>query len=275
MERKMRTLTRDQIVQYAQPIQAVQMSEPEDGLVTVTGEAARYGNWFLVAEYGKVRIQRRNNPGMFARSLSQSPEVVLRIDHQIPLARTGAGTLKVWETEQALMFEGQVNTKTSAGSDLVENMKSGLYTQGSVQYWPLKDYPLEPEWQDDKYVEYQDIAEGKLHQGDVTICVMGMNPQCNTTLAQAKTIAEDLELIRQAGLLEDQEEGSATPKEPDLDYGLLKQREAIRLHYTSVAGIPILQQATTTSPSETSDAEADADPQEEDNPDIERKEENV
>ena len=78
----------------------------EQGMVTVEGEAAKYGNWFPVVETDTYQILRRNNAGMFERSLSQNPDIALRINHEQALARTGAGTLEVWETAEGLLFRG-------------------------------------------------------------------------------------------------------------------------------------------------------------------------
>ena len=217
---KVRTFTADQILEVTQSVGDMTMSDPDDGMVTVEGQAAVYGNWFVVAESGDVMIQRRNNPKMFARSLSQNPDVTLKVDHNVPVASTRAGTLKIWEDPDGLKFQGRVNTRTSAGNDLFENMKTGLYQQGSVKYWALKDAPREAEWVDGRLVQYQDIIEGKLHQGDVTICVDGMNPACATSLKQARTTAS----------------GLIVPTESD--YDLLRQREQIRVHLNKVAGIP-------------------------------------
>ena len=226
MGEKLRVLTAGEIVPLSQATGRLAMGEPDDGMVTVQGQAAVYDQWFTAADEGRVIVQRRNRAGMFARSLSQNPNVALMIDHEVPVARTGADTLKIWETPTALMFQGRVNTKTSVGNDLVENMRSGLYTQGSVRYWPLKDYPRDPEWKDGKLVQYQDIAEGKLNRGDVTICMEGLNPACSTSLAQAVAAAKTL----------------TPPGQPD--FGLLRERETIRLNLNNHIVAGRLAQAT-------------------------------
>ena len=161
----------------------------EQGMVKVRGEAAVYGNWFTVAEGDNYSVQRRNNPGMFGRSLGQNPDVALRVNHETALARTQAGTLRVWETDQALMFEGKVNTRTQAGNDIIQNMKDGLVTQGSVMYWPTTMETWE-EITEDKTTMFQDIKEGKIDKGDVSLVIWGANPQCQTTLAQMAQMAQ-------------------------------------------------------------------------------------
>ena len=163
----------------------------EQGMVEVEGQAAVYGNWFQIVETDTFSIQRRNNAGMFARALSQNPDIALRVNHETALARTQAGTLKVWETDQALMFRGQVNTNTQAGNDIIQNMKDGLVTQGSVMYWPL-DMSQWSENKEGRVIEYQDIKEGKLDKGDVSLVIWGANPQCSTTLAQMIQMATTL-----------------------------------------------------------------------------------
>ena len=163
-------------------IQAVGDTD-EQGMVTVKGEAARYGNWFTVAEGENYQVQRRNNAGMFGRSLGQNPDIALRVNHETALARTQAGTLKVWETQDALLFEGKVNTRTQAGNDIVQNMRDGLVTQGSVMYWPVEMETWE-EVSEDKTIVFQDIRQGKIDKGDVSLVIWGANPQCQTTVAQ-------------------------------------------------------------------------------------------
>ena len=191
MDKQVRTWSKgdqDRFVQVMDAhIQAV--GDPdEQGMVKVRGEAARYGNWFTVAEGEHYEVQRRNNAGMFGRSLGQNPDIALRVNHETALARTQAGTLKVWETQDGLMFEGDVNTRTQAGNDIVQNMRDGLVTQGSVMYWPVE---MET-WEDvseEKTIVYQDIRQGKIDKGDVSLVIWGANPQCQTTLAQMAQMA--------------------------------------------------------------------------------------
>ena len=191
-ERQLRTWPKGEQDRFVQVIDATfqAVGDPdEQGMVKVKGEAAVYSNWFTVAEGEHYQVQRRNNPGMFARSLSQNPDIALRVNHETALARTQAGTLKVWETDQALLFEGKVNTKTQAGNDIVQNMRDGLVTQGSVMYWPTTMETWE-EISEDKTIVFQDIKEGKIDKGDVSLVVWGANPQCQTTLAQMVQMAQ-------------------------------------------------------------------------------------
>ena len=192
MDKQVRTWPKgeqDRFVQVMDAhIQAV--GDPdEQGMVTVKGEAARYGNWFTVAEGENYQVQRRNNAGMFGRSLGQNPDIALRVNHETALARTQAGTLKVWETQDGLLFEGRVNTRTQAGNDIVQNMRDGLVTQGSVMYWPVEMETWE-EVSEDKTTVYQDIRQGKIDKGDVSLVIWGANPQCQTTLAQMAQMAQ-------------------------------------------------------------------------------------
>lgn len=191
MNKQVRTWSKGDQDRFVQVVDAhIQaMGDPdEQGMVKVRGEAARYGNWFTVAEGEHYEVQRRNNAGMFGRSLGQNPDIALRVNHEQALARTQAGTLRVWETQDGLMFEGEVNTRTQAGNDIVQNMKDGLVTQGSVMYWPVE---MET-WEDvseEKTIVYQDIRQGKIDKGDVSLVIWGANPQCQTTLAQMAQMA--------------------------------------------------------------------------------------
>ena len=185
-ERRVRTWPKGEQDRFVQVVDAhIQaVGDPdEQGMVTVKGEAARYGNWFTVAEGEGYLVKRRNNAGMFGRSLGQNPDIALRVNHETALARTQAGTLKVWETQDGLLFEGRVNTRTQAGNDIVQNMRDGLVTQGSVMYWPVEMETWE-EVSEDKTTVFQDIRQGKIDKGDVSLVIWGANPQCQTTLAQ-------------------------------------------------------------------------------------------
>ena len=185
--------------------------------VFVEGEAARYGNWFQVVEFDGYQVMRRNNPGMFGRALAQNPDIVLRVNHQEALARTHAGTLEVWETDQALMFRGKINLQTTTGNDVAQMMSDGLVTQGSVSYMPTQV----SEWsetQGGKHTEYQDVKEGKLDKGDVSVVIWGMNPQCSTTLAQmAQMMNPPTE--QEAQPEADNPSGSGQEAQPEADGG--------------------------------------------------------
>ena len=182
-------------IQIAPATFSVEQGEDKEGtFAMVEGQAACYGNWFTVMDTGSYSLQRMNRPGMFARSLSQNPEIVLRVNHQDALARTGAGTLQVWETEEALMFKGRLNLQMMVANDVYQAMKDNLLTEGSCQFWPT----MVEEWseeQDGKIVEYQDIKEAKIDKGDVSIVLYGANPQCSTNLAQMVQMTRPLEPV--------------------------------------------------------------------------------
>ena len=173
----------------------VEQGEDKDGpYAMVEGQAAVYGNWFQVYDSGTFQVQRMNRPGMFQRSLAQNPDIAFRINHQDALARTGAGTLQVWETDQALMFKGRLNLQMTTASDVYQAMKDGLIEQGSVQYWPTKV----EEWSEqneDRVIQYEDVKEGKIDHGDVSVVLWGANPQCSTSLAQMALMARTLQPV--------------------------------------------------------------------------------
>ena len=188
-----------------------QVGDPDSaGIVTVEGYAARYGNWFPAGQGDGVEARRMNRPGMFRRALEQNPDIVLRVNHGDALARTGAGTLQVWEDDQGLRFRGQVNTNTTAGADVVQNMRDKLITQGSVRYWPT-DIDEYTERDGGKLVLYQDIRSGRIDKGDVSLVVHGMNPECSTTLSQMASLADNLPTPGRDAMIE--AEAATTPAE--------------------------------------------------------------
>ena len=166
-------------------------------VVEVEGYGAIYDNWFVVSQSPSITVKRRNNQGMFARALAQNPDVVLRLDHEQALARTKAKTLTLEEDMRGLKFRGQIDTAMTSGNDVVQGMKNGLYTQGSVQYWPARF----DEWKEREpgggIVMYQDVHEGILNRGDVTITTFGANPLAETSLSQMIATVEGRDSIRQ------------------------------------------------------------------------------
>ena len=192
----------------------VELGEDKDGpFAMVEGEAARYGNWFQVYDSGPYQIRRRNQAGMFGRSLAQNPDIAFRVNHQDALARTGAGTLQVWETDQALMFRGRLNLQMTTANDVYQAMRDGLITQGSVQFWPT----VVEEWSEqneDKTIQYEDIKEAKIDHGDVSVVLWGANPQCSTSLVQMAEMARHLDRPPQS-VADDTPQVEAVAEEPD------------------------------------------------------------
>ena len=173
----------------------VEQGEDKDGaFAMVEGQAAVYGNWFQVLDCGSWQVQRMNRPGMFQRSLAGNPDIAFRINHQDALARTGAGTLQVWETDQALMFKGRLNLQMTTASDVFQAMKDGLIEQGSCQYWPVRVQEWS-EQEEDKTIQYEDVLEAKIDHGDVSVVLWGANPQCSTSLAQMAAMARPLQPV--------------------------------------------------------------------------------
>ena len=164
-----------------------QVSQGEDeNSVVVEGRAARYSNWFQVWGMfgGSTEIWRRNNPGMFARSLAQSPDVIHALNHEQALSRTHAGSLQLWEDEEGLLFRSTLNLDMPSAMECYQGVKSKLYEQASVKYVPSR---ME-EWseqKDGKQIYYEDVLEGNLNKGDVTTAVWGANPRTNTNLVQS------------------------------------------------------------------------------------------
>ena len=202
--------------------------------VYVEGQAANYGNWFTVMELQGYKLMRRNNQGMFSRALSQSPDVVLKVNHDQELDITTGGTLKIWETEQGLYFKGRVNIQSPDGQNVIAKLQDKILTQGSVKYWPTAF----EEWTESNQgdiVEYQDIKEGKLDKGDVSLVTFGANPQCEVGLTTAAQMIQ---------MLTDNHTQEVESKEAPIDWALIQKREAIRLEHAKAKAnslLPIFQ----------------------------------
>ena len=217
-------------------------------VVEVEGYGAIYDNWFVVSQGPGTTVKRRNNRGMFARALAQNPDVVLRLDHEQALARTKAKTLTLTEDDKGLKFRGQINVSMTSGNDVVQGMKSGLYTQGSVQYWPSRM----DEWKEREpgggIVMYQDVHEGLLNRGDVTITTFGANPLAEASIAQMIATVEGRDNIRQ--MLEQysddsdvvnaevESEESVEQAVPEIDYAAVREVARIRNRFQRGIQIP-------------------------------------
>jgi HK97 family phage prohead protease len=98
----------------------------------IVGMAARCGS--------KTTIQRGLNeiiaPGAFKDSIANGDDVVLNFNHSADkiCARTGAGTLRLRETDQGLLFDADVDPDISYVGDLYRSIKRGDISECSFQF---------------------------------------------------------------------------------------------------------------------------------------------
>ena len=163
------------------------LDDESSDLIVVGGYAARYDRPFLIADFemfggGRYQMFRKNEVGMFARSLTQNPNVALRLNHGGAFARSQAGTLRLTETDQGLLFEADLSRENSQAVDMAVEMARGTLVEASVAYYVQKDRWERQEDEDGNIVETQFTIEGDLNYGDVSVVLYGANPDASSWL---------------------------------------------------------------------------------------------
>jgi HK97 family phage prohead protease len=136
----------------------------------LTGYATVYDSRYPITdkhgEYGE-----RVRPGAGRKTLSESPDVVLRMDHGgIPLARTKNRSLLLTEDSTGLLADApDLNGSRSDVHDVCTAADDGILDEMSFAFRTTRQ-----KWSDD-YTE-RDIDEYSLHRGDVSVVTFGANP---------------------------------------------------------------------------------------------------
>jgi HK97 family phage prohead protease len=115
-------------------------------------------------------------PGAFRKTLSETPDVRLLINHEgLPLARTKNGTLKLEEDERGLRFDADL-ADTQEGRDIYTLVERGDVDQMSFAFRVIRQ-----KWNDDRTVRV--LTEVSLSDGDVSVVTYPAYP---TTSVQAR-----------------------------------------------------------------------------------------
>ena len=165
------------------------MDDDDAKTATVAGYAAMYDNKFLVYEFdmgggAMYRMYRQNMPGMFSRSLSRNPRVVLALNHQNQFAYTISKTLKLSEDKKGLYFEAEVSKENSQANDMLVEMARGTLQEASVMYRIAPGGATMSSETDEQgnVTEVQTVKEGDINHGDVSVVMWGMNPTASSWL---------------------------------------------------------------------------------------------
>ena len=115
-------------------------------------------------------------PGAFRKTLSETPDVRLLINHEgLPLARTKNGTLTLEEDERGLRFDADL-ADTQEGRDIYELVKRGDVDQMSFAFRVIRQ-----KWNDDR--SRRVLTEVSLADGDVSVVTYTAYP---TTTVEAR-----------------------------------------------------------------------------------------
>lgn len=115
-------------------------------------------------------------PGAGAKTLAESPDVVLLVNHNgLPLARTINGSLTLSEDSTGLHVAADLAADTSIARDVVASVEAGLVTEMSFAFRVVRQ-AWSPDW------EQRDILEYDISRGDVSVVTMGANSATSVAL---------------------------------------------------------------------------------------------
>ena len=105
----------------------------------IEGAGVLYNTVTTIGE-GKWAFEEVVAPGAFRASLSdENPRDILsRMNHREYLGRTANATLRLTDTEEALMYSVEPNMETTAGRDAVELARRGDFGGASFEFIPTR-----------------------------------------------------------------------------------------------------------------------------------------
>lgn len=124
----------------------------------------------MVDKFGEYK--ERVRPGSGKKTLSEQPDVVLRMDHAgIPMARTKGGTLHLAEDSTGL----EVNAPDLDGERYDIRAMQSAVDRKILDEMSFQFRTMRQDWNTD-YTE-RDIGEYSLNRGDVSVVTFGANPE--------------------------------------------------------------------------------------------------
>ncbi len=134
-----------------------------------------YPMWDTFGEYTEV-VQ----PGAFAQTLAQSPDVPLVIAHDPirRIARTSNGTLQLSEDPSGLLTVAQLDPADPDAAYILPKMRSGLIDEMSFRF-TITSGEWSPDW-----TQYN-ITGVDIDRGDVSVVGYGANPFTSATVRDA------------------------------------------------------------------------------------------
>ena len=166
----------------------VEVRETSDGSLRFTGYASITERAYEVGDFEET-IAR----GAFKRTLSESPDVVLLLNHDgLPLARTKSGTLTLSEDARGLRVDADLNPNDPD----VQRVRPKL-ERGDVDEMSFAFRATDQEWNEDYS---QRLIRGvTIHKGDVSIVTYGANDASTGGLVGLMRAAESALMEARAG----------------------------------------------------------------------------
>lgn len=153
-----------------------------------TNGALNLSGWASVTEapYEMGFYQETIKRGAFAKTLGESPDVQLLMNHEgLPLARTVSGTLRLSEDERGLRVDADLNPNDPDVQRLAPKVLRGDIDQMSFAFRAMRQ-----EWDDD-YTDRQ-IIECNIDRGDVSVVNQGANPATSFSMRDAQEMLSAL-----------------------------------------------------------------------------------
>lgn len=169
-------------------VRDIETREAEDGAMRLSGYAAVFNDASVPLPFSE-----RIAPGAFRKTLSETPDVRLLINHEgLPLARTKNGTLTLSEDEVGLRFDADLPDTTEA-RDLWTLIQRGDVDQMSFAFRVIRQ-----KWSADR--TERTLTEVSLADGDVSVVTYPAYP---TTSVEARAHLQNaLQALKEGRALE-------------------------------------------------------------------------
>ena len=169
-------------------VQDVEARQAEDGTMRLRGYAAVFND-----ESVPLPFIERIAPGAFRKTLSETPDVRLLINHSgLPVARTKNGTMTLSEDERGLFMDAEI-ADTSEGRDLYKLVERGDVDQMSFAFRVIRQ-----KWNEDRSV--RTLTEVSLADGDVSVVTYPAYP--TTTVEAREALRHAIDAIKEGRALD-------------------------------------------------------------------------
>jgi HK97 family phage prohead protease len=164
-------------------VRDVEARQAEDGTMRLRGYAAVFND-----DSVPLPFIERIAPGAFRKTLSETPDVRLLINHEgLPLARTKNGTLTLTEDDRGLYMDATI-ADTSEGRDLYKLVERGDVDQMSFAFRVIRQ-----KWNEDRTT--RTLTEVSLADGDVSVVTYPAYP--TTTVEAREALRTAIEAIKE------------------------------------------------------------------------------
>jgi HK97 family phage prohead protease len=169
-------------------VRDVEARQAEDGTMRLAGYAAVFDDPSV-----PLPFVERIAPGAFRKTLSETPDVRLLINHEgLPLARTKNGTLTLTEDSRGLYMDAEI-ADTTEGRDLYKLVERGDVDQMSFAFRVIRQ-----KWSEDRSM--RTLIELSLADGDVSIVTYPAYP--TTTVEAREKLMRAIESIKEGRALD-------------------------------------------------------------------------